>query len=78
MEVLITNDIFFDILILEKEQSEWSLKHKHNFLTDEVIMNLKMWFNDTQFSKLVILITVLALYLLYLIITASANVSQNI
>lgn len=77
MEVLIIKDLFFDILNI-REGTEWSLKHKDNFLTDEVIMNLKMWLSDTQFFKLVILIAVLALHLLYLIITASANVSGHI
>lgn len=58
----------------DEEQSGWFLK-QHNFLTGETIMNLKMWFNDTQFFKLVILITVLAVQCLYLIITVSENVS---
>lgn len=58
----------------DEEQSGWFLK-QHNFLTGEIIMNLKMWFNDTQFFKLVILITVLALQCLYLITTVSENVS---
>lgn len=43
MKVLINNDIFFDILNIRKG-TECSLKHMDNFFTDEVILNLKMWF----------------------------------